>query len=71
MSIFNRIGCSHPMQSAAMLIGFTLSSLVSTHSYAASYQLQPINDLSAYDQDHGQGQKGACCIKSLIPFKTN
>lgn len=57
MSIFNRIGCSHPIQSAAALIGFTLSSLVSTHSYAASYQLQPIHDLSPYGQDHGQGQK--------------
>ncbi len=59
MSIFNRVGCSHPMQSAAVLVGFTLSSFVSTHSYAASYQLQPIHDLSPYGQDHGQGQKDA------------
>jgi hypothetical protein len=59
MSIFNRIGCSHPMQSIALSIGWVLSSLISVPTYAASYQLQPIYDLSPYDQDHGQGQKDA------------
>ena len=56
MLIFNRMGLRYPLHRTVIAVVFVLGDLTTANSYATSYKLQPLNDLSPYYQRSKLGQ---------------